>query len=220
MSSSSQRYSPIHDWQVRLNPEWRQIQGMPAAWSFQSVEAEKSRMADLALCDCSCLRRTSLKGPAAVGWLEGLGIAVPRNLYEHSNWNGAGLIIRVDKQEVFLEDDLEGQGVKQIMEQCRPAPSGVYRVERQDASFLLSGVKAPEVLLETCGYDFRGPENRLVMTRVAAVSCAVLRLEKPTFPLFRFWLDCSYGAYLWEALHEIVHDHGGDAVGLGCHYRT
>jgi len=201
-----------------LNPEWRQIQGMPAAWSFQSLEAEKSNMADLALCDCSCLPRTSLKGPAAVAWLEGLGIAVPPKLYEHSNWNGEGLIIRVDKQEVFLEDDLERQGVKQIMEHHLAAPSGVYRVERQDASFLLSGARAGEVLLETCGYDFRPSGNHLVMTRVAGVSCAVLRLEKSKVPLFRFWLDCSYGAYLWEALHEIVHDHGGDVVGMGCLY--
>jgi sarcosine oxidase subunit gamma len=193
---------------------------MMAAWSFQSVEAEKSRMADLALCDCSCLPRTSFKGPGAVAWLEGLRIAVPPNLYGYSNWNGQGLLIRVDKQEVFFEDDLQGQGVKQIVERHGAATSGVYRVERQDASFLLSGVKSTKVLLETCGYDFRAPGHSLVMTRVAGVSCAVLRLEKRTFPLFRFWLDCSYGAYLWEALHEIVHDHGGDVVGLGCHYGT
>ena len=54
---------------------------------------------------------------------------------------------------------------------------------------------------------------RLIMTRVAGVSCAVLPIEAAGIPQFRLWLDCSYGVYLWEALYEIVRDHGGEVVG-------
>jgi len=53
------------------------------------------------------------------------------------------------------------------------------------------------------------------MTRIAGVSCAVLPLEVGGIPMFRLWLDCSYGVYLWEALYEIVRDHGGDVIGIG-----
>jgi glycine cleavage system aminomethyltransferase T len=91
-------------------------------------------------------------------------------------------------------------------------------VERQEAAFLLCGAKANHVLVETCGYDFRRPGNRVVMTRVAGVSCTVLPIEFAGIPMFRFWLDCSYAVYLWEALYEIVRDHGGDAVGMACLY--
>jgi hypothetical protein len=36
--------------------------------------------------------------------------------------------------------------------------------------------------------------------------------EQPS--AFRFWLDPSYGSYLWETLLEIVRDQGGDAIGF------
>ena len=56
------------------------------------------------------------------------------------------------------------------------------------------------------------------MTRVAGVSCMVLPLQAKGAPAFRFWLDASYGSYLWEALLEIVRDQGGDAIGLDALY--
>ena len=56
------------------------------------------------------------------------------------------------------------------------------------------------------------------MTRVAGVSCMILPLQAEEAPAFRFWLDPSYGSYLWEALLEIVRDQGGDAIGLDALY--
>jgi sarcosine oxidase subunit gamma len=213
-----QRHSPVNDVLEDLHPQWGQVQGMSVALSFQSLEIEELRRTELALCDLSCLPRISLKGPEAVGWLEQLGIRVPATVYDYLIWSDNGLIMRTDGQEVLLEDGPEGQGVVQVMEQYGVARSGVYRVERQEAAFLLCGAKVHDVLRETCGYDFRQPGDRLIMTRVAGVSCAVLPLETAGASAFRLWLDCSYGPYLWEALYEIVRDHGGDAVGMGCLY--
>jgi sarcosine oxidase, subunit gamma len=209
------RRSPVNDLLEDLGPKCGPVQGMLVALSFQPSEIERRKKVELALCDLSCLPRISFKGPEAVSWLERLGIVVPESLYECAVWNDGGLIIRTDGQEVFLEDGPEGQGVAQVIGQYGGVPSGVYRVERQEAGFLLCGAKVNDVLVETCGYDFRQPGNRLVMTRVAGVSCAVLPIELAGTPTFRFWLDCSYGVYLWEVLHEIVRDHGGDVIGLG-----
>lgn len=213
-----QRLSPLNEVLEDLRPRWTEVQGMSVALSFQSSEAERLTKAELGLCDLSCLPRTSFKGPDAVSWLQSLGIAVPPMLYQCSVWSDGGLIIRTDGQEVFFEDGPEGQGVAHVTEQYGSSRFGVYRVERQEAAFLLCGAKANGVLLETCGYDFRQPGDRLVMTRVAGVSCAVLPIGSAGIPTFRLWLDCSYAVYLWESLIEIVRDHGGDVVGMGCLY--
>jgi|SRR5215831_1125448 len=218
MTEKLQRRSPVKDVLEELHPRWGQVQGMSVALFFQSSKPEGITRTKLALCDLSCLPRASFKGPEAVSWLEGLGIAVPETIYQYSDWSDGGLIIRTDSQEVLLEDGPEGHGVAHVTEQYGPARSGVYRVERQEAAFLLCGAKANDLLLETCGYDFKRSRDRLVMTRVAGVSCAVLPIEFADIPAFRLWLDCSYGVYLWEALYEIVRDHGGGAVGMNCIY--
>ena len=46
---------------------------MPVAFSFESSEIERSRRAELALCDLSCLPRISFKGPDAADWLDAAG---------------------------------------------------------------------------------------------------------------------------------------------------
>ena len=123
-------------------------------------------------------------------------------------------MIRTDRQEVFLEDGPDSHRVSQFERELSSHPSGVYLVRRQDASFLLTGVRSNAVLRETCGVDFSQPPDGVVMTRVAGVSCMILPLQAEETPAFRFWLDPSYGSYLWDALLEIVRDQGGDAIGL------
>ena len=96
--------------------------------------------------------------------------------------------------------------------------SGAYRVVRQDASILLSGSRAAEVFLQTCGYDFRKPGDRLVMTRVAGVSCSILHRTINRLGTFQLWMDGSFGAYLWKTLLEIARELGGRPVGLACFF--
>ena len=107
----------------------------------------------------------------------------------------------IGRHEVFLEDS-----------------RGVYLVRRQDASFSLTGATSNSIWLETCGVDFRNPPDGVVLTRVAGVSCMVLPVQIERASAFRLWLDPSYGSYLWDAILEIVRDHGGDVIGLDASY--
>jgi sarcosine oxidase subunit gamma len=181
---------------------------------FGDVAKESRLQAELSLCDVSCLPKMGVKGPEALAWLGQAGTSVPDSLYGVRPLGEGGLAIRTDRQEVFLEDAFGGRRVSQLESALQTHPPGVYLVRRQDASFALTGARSNAVLRETCGVDFSQPVNGVVMTRVAGVSCMVLPLQSAEVPVFRFWLDPSYGRYLWDALLEIVRDHGGDAAGL------
>lgn len=212
------RRSPVHDLLEHSNPTWGDVHGMPVALGFKSLEIENQKRGELSLCDVSCFPKLTLKGPDTLMWLQGAGIFVPENVYEYSQFDGGGLIIRTDRQEAFIEDGPKSYEVPRLLELLSAGAANVHKAARQDACFFLTGAKANEVLVETCGYDFRQPGDRLVMTRLAGVSCALLLLETNGVTGFRVWLDPSYGAYLWKALLEIVQDHGGDVVGMACHY--
>jgi hypothetical protein len=82
----------------------------------------------------------------------------------------------------------------------------------------LTGVRCNAVLRETCGVDFSDPPDAVVMTRVAGVSCMVLPVSDKEARAFRFWLDPSYGSYLWKALLEIVRHQAGDVIGIDALY--
>ena len=213
-TSSSIRRSPIHDCLEELNPVWVEIHNMKVPLRFKDAASETQLKAALSLCDLSCLPKVSVKGPASLAWLAQAGILVPEIVYGRRSIEDGGLAIRTDRHEVFLEDSPSSHKVSEFERQLSSHPVGVYRVRRQDASFQLTGVRSNAVVRETCGVDFGYPPDAVVMTRVAGVSCMVLPLQDQGTPAFRFWLDPSYGSYLWEALLEIVRDQGGDAIGL------
>ncbi|MGH9428288.1 MAG: hypothetical protein ACRD2L_18545, partial [Terriglobia bacterium] len=216
--SSSIRRSPVHDSLEKLNPVWTQIHNMKVPLRFSNAATESQLKWELSLCDISCLPKIGVKGPESLAWLAQAGILVPENVYGCCSLGEGGLAIRTDRYEVFLEDGPASHKVSELEHELRSYSSGVYRVRRQDASFLLTGVRSNAVLRETCGVDFSQPPDGVVMTRVAGVSCMVLPLQAEETPAFRFWLDPSYGSYLWDALLEIVRDQGGDAIGLDAVY--
>jgi sarcosine oxidase subunit gamma len=91
---------------------------------------------------------------------------------------------------------------------------GVYRVLRQDASLVIAGLRAGELLRHVCGYDFiTDPHDKLVFTQVAGVSCSLLRRELNGIPCLRLWTDGTYGLYIWRTLLEVAAELGGGAVG-------
>ena len=214
-ASSSIRRSPVHDCLEELNPVWAEIHSMKVPLRFKDTASETQLKTELSLCDLSCLPKMSVKGPESLAWLAQAGILVPESVYGCRSMADGGLVIRTDRQEVFLEDGPASHRVSQFERELSSQPSGVHLVRRQDASFQLTGVRSNAVLRETCGVDFSQPLDAVVMTRVAGVSCMILPLQAEEAPSFRFWLDPSYGSYLWEALLEIVRDQGGDAIGLG-----
>ena len=220
-ASSSLRRSPVQDCLEELDPEWMEIHKMKAALRFKPAGTDNRSRSDVFLCDLSCLPKMGLKGSQALAWLEQQGIAVPESVYAWHSLEGDGLVVRTDRHEVFLEDGPLNDRISRLESELRSYSTGSYLIiRRQDASFLLDGAEANAVMRETCGVDLSQPQAGVVMTRVAGVSCMILRLlatQKQT-PAFRLWLDPSYGSYLWKALLEIVRDHGGDAVGLEAFY--
>jgi len=216
--SSSIRRSPVHDCLEELNPVWAEIHNMKVALRFNGSASESQLKTELSLCDLSCLPKMSVKGPESLAWLAQAGIRVPERVYGYCSLEDGSLVTRTDRQEVFLEDGPASHRVSEFERELSSHPLGVYLVCRQDASFQLTGVRSNVVLRETCGVDFSNPQDGVVMTRVAGVSCMVLPLQAERAPAFRFWLDPSYGSYLWEALLEIVRDQGGDAIGLQAFY--
>jgi len=209
--------SSIHELIEGMHPRWTDVHGMPVAVSFASVSIEQEALGKLAINDTSCFPKLTVRGKGCVSFLERQGVTVPQDLFGWSRLNEGALVIRTDREEVFLENGLVHSFVASMIDLVERTSPKLFWVESQDASFLLSGSESYNVLLETCGFDFKSSDDHVVFTRVAGVSCKVL-LFKDDPPLFRFWVDRSYGSYLWKALLTIVEDKGGRAVGLACVY--
>jgi sarcosine oxidase subunit gamma len=227
------RLSPVHDQLGHLHPRWGALDGMPVALTFggRTVEQEDTLAQTLALGDFSVLHRAVIKGPGAASFLEVRGVApaLPAEVLRVLPLTSGGLIARTGLTEYFLEDAPAEGGrpnvVAPVTESLLSSPQpGVYPALRQDASFLLSGDRAPAVLLQTCGFDFRQPgfspsaspdqATVMVMTRVAGVSTWVVHRAINGKAVYQLWADGTYGPYLWETLLKISREFDGDAVGL------
>ncbi len=237
MAETPARLSPVHDQLDHLHPRWGALEGMPVALAIggRTLEQERALARRLGLCDVSALHRSVIKGPGAAAFLEACGIAqaLPADVLGVLPLRSGGLIARTGRAEFFLEE-APGEGgqpnvVAQVVESLSSSPRpGVYTALRQEASFLLSGDRAPAVLLQTCGFDFRrtgpGPESGrdratvMVMTRVAGVSTWVVHRAVNGITVYQLWADGTYGPYLWETLLAITRESEGDAVGLSAFF--
>jgi sarcosine oxidase subunit gamma len=160
----------------------------------------------------------TLKGPGAAALLRERGISVPDAIFQVEAVPGGGIVARTGGAEFFLEDGWRGNAVSGLWQALTAPRPGVYRVLRQDASMLLAGTKATELLAQTCSYDFRQPGPHLVMTRVAGVSCSILPRSIEGRIAFQLWVDGTYGAYLWHVLLKIAEELGGGMVGVRCFF--
>lgn len=213
----SARRSAVHACLERLGATWEERDGALRALHFGDAAAEAATAPVLGLADRGALPRIGLKGPGAVAWARAQGVAVPAEPYGWTRAAGT-LTVRVGAGELFLE----GAGAAAVAAALEAAPpAACWPVRREDAALLLCGRRAPEVLAQTCAYDFRGAEGRFVMTRVALVSCAVLadgggavrEEDAPPVPVYHLWAAPSYGPYLWDELLTIVRECGGGPTG-------
>jgi sarcosine oxidase subunit gamma len=196
---------------------------MPIAVRFDADEAEPAPMQTLGLCDLSGLTKLGVKGRHAGNWLSGQGVDVPATIYESLPLDDGGLIVRLGTDEFVLESGLadDDNRVATLATRLDPIEDHVYRIERQDATFLLVGLRALDVLAQTCGVNLREAARRhLVLTRVAGVSCAIFPDLVGENHCYRLWVDYSYAGYLWETLEQICDDLGGRVIGAGCLFPT
>lgn len=202
------RESPVLSALEHLKPKWSELNGMRLVTEGGQADVE------LGIADVSALMKLGLKGRGAAAWLENNALPVPRDIYACNPLEGGGILIRTGTSEFFIEDGPTGQTVARLIEQLNSPPPDVYPVWRQDASMILAGKSSIEVLAQTCGYNFRDSGEIFVYSRVAGVSCGILKRIRGDVPSFQFWCDCSFGLYLWEELVQIVRELAGDVVGM------
>ncbi|MCE9590936.1 MAG: hypothetical protein K8S99_10470 [Planctomycetes bacterium] len=217
------RRGPIHGLlESHHHPAWRDLAGMPIALHLGDPAVESQTAKKGALCDVSALPRVTLKGPGALWLLGEQGIAMPDTIYGATPLGSAGVAARTGSAEFFLEDGPAGNDVarlRAITGAFGHARPGVHPVNRADASFLLSGTGAIDVLEQTCGYSFRERDpGTMVFTRIAGVSCSILPRTLNSIDLFQLWLDGTYGEYLWETLLDVLSASEGGAVGAACYF--
>ena len=202
-----------------MGPRWGRVGQARIALDFGDPEAERERMRTLALCDVSPLPKLGMKGPNAEPWLREQGVPIPPNIYDCHEFDDRGLCIRVGVDEFFIESGPAAESVERLGVALDSPGPGVWPVERQDAAFLLAGSRALEVLAQTCGINFRqAPDRRLIMTRLAGVSCVILPQPVDQVPIYRLWVDPSYAVALWQTLSGIVGELDGGIVGAACFY--
>lgn len=213
------RKSPLHDMLKEKDPIlWKEVHGMPVVLRFAELKVESLVKRHLALADVSCFPRLGLRGIGSSSWLTTLGFNVPKTIYSVAPIENQGTLVKIDKNEVIIEDGLHGTVVSRISQEILAAPKGIFSVVRQEASFFLIGNKSCKVISETCGHDLKESEDQVVMTRVAGVSCCLLPIQSSEFQGYRIWVDPSYSVYLWKILLEIVHEYEGDMIGLASLY--
>jgi sarcosine oxidase, subunit alpha len=188
----------------------------PLTCSIGDANGERLVAAKLGLCDVGSLSRVTVKGPSAGQFLSGQGIVVPDKIYQYRSLDDGGLLVRTGLSEFFIEDSWQGGTVARLREALSMHVAGVLPVWRQDVSLLLSGGDAVSLLAEVCSFNFGDAGEQFVMTQLAGVSCSILRRQFDGLSAYQIWADGTYGPYLWETLLDIVREHGGDAVGVGC----
>ena len=216
MPPTSMRRSPVHDLLDRPGVNWASIGDAPIAISFGQPDVEAAAMTTLGLCDMSALPKLGVKGPAAASWLTEQQVEIPNTIYDTTRSPEGDLCVRLGDDEFLIESNIRPQLAPRLQDALGTARTNVYRVERQEATFLLTGSDAIKIFAQTCSINFsKTPLHRIILTRVVGVSCGILPETVADVPIYRLWVDYSFAAYLWEILAEIGHELNGSIIGAG-----
>ena len=224
MSTINQRpvsNTPIAYGLMSLSPTMGVFNGMEVALEFEGALVEAARKSILGVADVSCFARFGIKGPEAANWLMSQSIQIPINKNEWIEHEGY-LVLRLGNSEFLIEDQYNSNICQKLAGFNQAAVAGVYKVQRADAAFILSGSEVLNMLSELCMLDLRDSalaSNTVVMTQVAGISATLLRKTLNGEQVYRVWCDGTYGAYMWNMLLEVTKELEGGAVGLSSHYK-
>lgn len=180
----------------------------------QGADTEQAVCSQLTLRDMSGVPMLEVKGPGAADWLQAQDLPVPARIYAGDVIGENGWITRTGREEYLLR----GAVGSQLSDLAEDVADGVYRhgvliSSRQDALFLLTGQRIGELMAQSCGLDYAAITPRqTVLSRVAAVSCGLLKDQMEDNPVCWLWLDPSHGLYLWEQLVQIIQELDGAVV--------
>jgi len=212
------KYSPLQSWHGSRCENWCQLGETSLPRHFVSPEQERAASADLALCDLSGLPFLEFKGPGAADWLSANGLSVPAEIYQGNSTASDGWLTRTGADEFLLRGSSDNQSPELPVDLL----DGIYQQDllitrRQDALLLLAGQRINQLIGQTCGLDYDQLASReTVFTRVAAVSCGLLKDQLTDYPVCWLWIDPSQALYLWHELVQIIEDLAGHVVGAGC----
>ena len=214
MESTFRRRSPIHALLDVPGVVWGAVAGAPIAMRIGAPTDERRYLDTIGLCDLSVLNKVGFKGPDVETGCRAAGLEVP-SVFAAQPLGDVGWIVRAAADEFFLEQGVNSQSIAEITDQVVKHTQRTTTIRREDATFLTVGDKTSDLLAQTCGVDFRGvPAESIVFSRVAGVSCCVLKQSHRERVAYRFWVDPSYAHFLWTTLLEIGESLGGGAVGL------
>jgi sarcosine oxidase subunit gamma len=169
-------------------------------------------MQALNISNVSSLARFGVKGPQAEKWLVNHGVVVPQNT---NCWqqNAQTLVMRLGASEFLIEDQFthgqaDGKTCEKLTADTKRV-AGVYKIPSLQASWILDGRAAPNLLSEVCSLDLSEsalPENAVLMTQVAGISATVLRQKINNEAVYRLWCDGTYGVYMQHMLSVIAEE--------------
>jgi len=199
-------YSPVHHHLDHLGAKWTSINNRLIATQFGNPDHKNT----LALCDLSNLPKVGFKGDRAESYLADAGIDVPTALFGFNSLPDGGLIVRSGNDEFFLEAGPTCESFNQLGD----GQPGAYRLHRDDATFLITGKRVHEAMLQTCGINLPAqPDDRVIYTRIAGINTAICPQTSGDQRTYRIWLDYTSADYLWEELAMIIAELGGGPIG-------
>ena len=153
------------------------------------------------------LVKRGVKGPGVVAWARSHDFPVPDARYAVLPVGATGVLARVGEGELILECTSHHALWERWQTALAGEAEGVYDIPQQSVTLELSGPRAPQVLARSCALDLAAePVDRILYTRIAGVSCAVLPRREGKRPTYRLWVDYSLAAYLWTTLAELIED--------------
>ena len=191
------------------------------------VAADTTVAARMGLADLSLGPRTGFKGPGAMDWLAGQGLAIgdaANVAYPQAN----GLLVaKLAPTEALILDCLggDGAGVDALdrawsLETAR----GCYLLPRRDSHVWLrvAGDAAPAMFSKICAVDLRPARfsnHAVAQPSVARLNAIVVRDDLGATPAFHLLADSASADYLWRCLIDAMAEFGGVAVAEDALYR-
>ncbi len=151
------------------------------------------------------LNALRIQGPQAVSFLVENGISCPGEIFAVSRAgtdDSSTLVARIGSADVIVQSDRDGTRIDGLRVAAANA-QGVLATPDEGARLRLSGPDADRVWRQTCGVEVEtAPVDRLIYTRVAGVSCAILPEAGTSGRSYQVWVDYSLAPAVWESLAE------------------
>lgn len=176
--------------------------------SVRSAVARESAVTGLE--DLSAdMRALRVQGTNAIAWLEQNGVTCPDlffALYQRGSKNDSILVARVGNADVIVQGGAASKTLDALSHALRES-TDVFQVPEEAATFRLSGPGAEDLWRQTCAIPLANePVDKIIYTRVAGVSCAVIPEDATGRRSYRIWVDYSYAKALWQSLADILAD--------------